>query len=109
LRISMFLQSFGKEFLCDDPRLGESVHALAYLAVHVSIRGCNVTQFVVLDDVVRHVREFQTHVFIPDHWSIQIEVFFVHREEFCARCGYDAVDEGLTVSRFAVGVPASNG
>ena len=38
LRITMFLQSFGEEFLCDDPRLGESVHALADLAIHLSIR-----------------------------------------------------------------------
>ncbi len=58
LRIAMFLQSFGEEFLCDDPRLGEPVHALADLAVHESIRGCDIAQFVVLDDVVRHVREF---------------------------------------------------
>jgi hypothetical protein len=95
LRIAMFLQSFGEEFLCYDPRLGESVHALADLAVHVSIRGCDVAQFVVLDDIVRHVRKFQTHVFIHDHWGIQIEVFYVHGEESCARCGYDAVDEEL--------------
>ena len=95
LRIAMFLQTFGEEFLCDDPRLGETVHALADLAVHEFIRGCDVVQFVVLDDVDQHVREFQTHVFIPDHWGIQIEVFYVHREESCARCGYDAVDEEL--------------
>ena len=72
LRIAMFLQSFGEDFLCDDPRLGESVHALADLAVHVSIRGCNVAQFVVLDDIVRHVCEFQTHVFIPDQLTIGV-------------------------------------
>jgi hypothetical protein len=65
LQTAMFLQSFGKEFLCDDPHLGESVHALADLAVHISIRGCNVAQFVVLNDVVRHVCKFQTHVFVP--------------------------------------------
>jgi hypothetical protein len=63
----------------------------------------------VFDDVARHVCEFETHLFIPDHWGIQIEVLYVHREESCSRCGYDAVDEELTVSRSAVGVPASNG
>jgi hypothetical protein len=48
-----------------------------------------------LDDVGRHVCEFEPHVFIPDHWGIQIEIFDVHHEESCAWCGYDAVDEEL--------------
>ena len=91
----MFFQSFGKEFLCDDPCLGKPVHAFSDLAVHVSIWGCDVAQFVVLDDVVRHVREFQSHVFIPGHRGIQIEFFYVHCKESCTRCRYYAVDEEL--------------
>jgi hypothetical protein len=38
---------------------------------------------------------FSHHVFIPGHRGIQIEIFDVHREESCARSGYDAVDEEL--------------
>ncbi len=85
LRVAMFFQSFGEEFLCNDPCLGEPVHAFLDLAVHVSVRGCYVAQFVMLDGVVRHVREFQLHVFIPGNRGI----------ESCTRCGYDAVDEEL--------------
>ena len=91
----MSLQSFDQEFLCDDPCLGESVHAFLDLAVYVFIWGRHTTQFVWLDDVIRHVRKFQPHVFVPGHRSIQIEILDVHCEESCAMSGYDAVDEEL--------------
>ena len=81
----MFLQSFGEELLCNDPCLGESVHAFLDFAAYVSVWGCYVVQFVMLNDVVRYVRKFQSNLFIPDHWGIQIEIFDVHHEESCAR------------------------
>jgi hypothetical protein len=91
----MFLQSFGKELLCNDPCLGESVHAFLDFAVYLSVWGRYGMQFVMLNDVVRYVREFQSHVFIPGHLGFQIEIFDVHPEESCGRSGYDAVDEEL--------------
>ena len=81
--------------MCNDPCLGESVHAFLDFAVYVSIWGHYVTQFVMLNDVVRYVREFQSRVFIPGHRGIQKEIFEVHCEESRARSGYDAVDEEL--------------
>jgi hypothetical protein len=95
LWIAMFLQSFGEELLCDDPCLGGSVHAFLDFAVYVSVWDCYVAQFVMLNDVVRYVHKFQSHVFIPGHWGIQIEIVNIHCEESRARSGYDAVDEEL--------------
>ena len=91
----MFLQLFGEEFLCNDPCLGESVHAFLDLAVYLSIQGCYVPQFVLLDDVVWHVRKFQPHVFVHGHRSIQIEILYVHCEESSTRSEYYAIDEEL--------------
>jgi hypothetical protein len=42
LRVAMFLQPFGQEFLCNDPCLGKTVHALLDFAINLSVWGCNV-------------------------------------------------------------------
>jgi hypothetical protein len=42
LRVAMFLQPFGQEFLCNDLCLGKTVHVLSNFAINLSIWGCNV-------------------------------------------------------------------
>ena len=52
-------------------------------------------QFVVCYDVLGHVHEPQSHIFIPCHWSVEVEVLDVHSHEFCIGCADDAIEEEL--------------
>ena len=93
LGVPVFLESFGQEFLGDDSRLGEAIHALPDFAVDVTVWRRDVSELVVRDHVVGHVRQFQSHVLVPLHWRAQVKILDVHREESCSRCRYDAVDQ----------------
>jgi hypothetical protein len=62
-----------------------------------------------LDDVFRHVHEFEPHVFMPDHWGIQIEIFMSIVKNLAPGVDMTLLMRSLTVSRSAVGVPVSNG
>ncbi len=107
--IKMFLQSFGEELLCNDPCLGESVHAFLDFAVYFSVWGCYGAQFVMLNDIVRYVRKLKSHAFIPDHRGIQIEIFLSIAKNLKPGVDMTLLMRSLTVSRSAVGVPVSNG
>ena len=53
------------------------VHSLADLEIHPSIGGDLFPQVLLFDQVVREVCKFQSHVFVPFHWSIEVEIFDV--------------------------------
>jgi hypothetical protein len=89
----MLFKPFGKHFLHDYPRLGKAVHAFFEFHSKRTIQGGNVKNFVVCNDILRHVGELQTHVFVSCHWSVEVEIFDIHCEEFCSGCGDDAIDE----------------
>ena len=105
----MFLQLFGQEVLCNDPCLGETIHALADLAVQVSVWDCYVAKFIMLVDVVRHLRKFQSHVFVTQHWHAKIGFFMSIVKYFAPGVDMTLLMRSLRVSRSTVGVPASNG
>jgi hypothetical protein len=65
------------------------------LAVDVSIWCYNSIELVVCYDVLGHVRESQSHIFIPCHWSVEVEVLDVHDHEFFVGCADDAIEEEL--------------
>jgi len=66
------------------------------LAVDVSFSCHNFVELVVCYDVLGHVRESQSHIFIPRHWSVEVEVLIdVHSHEFCIGYADDAIEEEL--------------
>ncbi len=63
----MLFKPFGKQFLCNYPRLEQAVHAFLNFIVNVTIQGGNIEKFLVCNDIVRHVGELQMHVFTSYH------------------------------------------
>jgi hypothetical protein len=47
------------------------------------------------NDILWHIREFQSHVFVSGHWRAQIKILDIHHEESCTWHQYYAVDEQL--------------
>jgi hypothetical protein len=82
----MFLQAFLKKLLGNDTSLWQAIHPFLYFAVDIAIRGGFVSVVVVLDDGIRHVSNAQSHVFLPGHWGVQVEILDVHCHEFCTSC-----------------------
>jgi hypothetical protein len=41
------------------------------------------------------VRELQSHIFIPCHLSVEVEVIDVQSHEFCVGCADDAIEEEI--------------
>ncbi len=37
------------------------------------------------DHDLRHIQEFEPHIFVPSHGGVEVEVFDVHREKICPR------------------------
>jgi hypothetical protein len=71
------------------------MHPLLDLAVDVAIVSCNVSEFVVCNDILWHVCDPQSHVFIPCHWGVEVEILNVHSHKFCVGGADDAVEEEL--------------
>ena len=58
------------------------VHTLLVFYIDISIGVYFFIQFVLFNDVIGHVRDFESHVLGSFHWSVQIEVADVNGHEF---------------------------
>ena len=54
-------------------------------------------QLVLFDDVIRHVRDFESHLFGSFHWRVQIEISDGNGREFGSFGRYGAVEYKFTV------------
>ena len=77
LCISFFVEKFFKELLVKDASGGKAIHAMVDLHVDVTVFGHYVFQIVVVNEVVRQVTEFESHILISLHWIVEIKVFGV--------------------------------
>ena len=59
-------------------------HSLPHLDVHIFFRCCLIEEVVFFDDVVGDVAYFEPHIFVSCEWSVEVEVFDIHREELCS-------------------------
>ena len=105
----MFLQAFLKKLLGNDTGLWQAIHPLLYLAVDIAVGGGFVPEVVVLNDVVWHVLNPQSHVFIPSHRGVQVVILDVIVMNFAPAVEMMLLMRILTVNRLAVGVPALPG
>jgi hypothetical protein len=59
-----------EKLLGDDTGLWQAIHPFLYFTVDIAIGGGFVPEVVVLDDVVLHVCNAQSHVFVPGHRGV---------------------------------------
>ena len=64
--------------LGQDASGGKAINATEDLCVDITVFGHYVFQILVVNDVVRQVTEFESHVLISWHWSVEVEVFDVY-------------------------------
>ena len=74
LMISVFVESFFEEFVCEEACLWESVHAFDHLKVDETFRCDFFSEFVFLYDFVGQVVELYADVFWAYQWCHEIEV-----------------------------------
>ena len=72
--------------------LFEAVHAFANFHVHPPVRGGEGLQQVLLYDFVRNDAEGKSHVFVPFHWRVEVEILNVGDHEAGDGCCVCTVD-----------------
>ena len=77
LCISFLVETFSKKLLGQYASGRKAIHATADFRVDVTVFGHYIFQIVVANDVVRQVTEFESHVLILWHRSVEIKVFDV--------------------------------
>ncbi len=71
------------------------MYSLLDLAVDISIRCCKVGKIVVLDDIIGHVGNLESHVFVSGHGGVEVEILCVNCHILCIKSADGAVNEEL--------------
>ena len=77
-KVSCFGKDLFEFFVGKHSRLFEIVHGLMDFYLHVSVESGNIIEVVLVNDLLRCVRQFHTHVFVSVQWSVEVHVADVH-------------------------------
>ena len=60
----------------------KSIHLTSDLNIDIPIFGDFGGKVVLFDKIIREVTEFEPHIFIAEHWGVEVEIFDVDCHEF---------------------------
>ena len=92
LSIAVLVEPLLEEFICQESRLWESIHAAACFDVDGAVPRGLAVQIVLSYDFLRDVGELDPDVFLSLEGRLGVEVQDIHGHELCAGCGHDAVE-----------------
>ena len=83
LSISLFVQSLFKQLLCKESALRKSIHPASNFNIDISIFCDFGVEIVLFHNVFGEVAEFEVHIFVAGHWSVEVEIFNIYSHELC--------------------------
>jgi hypothetical protein len=93
--VAIFGKVGGEAKVGNEAGLFEAVHALANFHVHPPVRGGEGLQRVLLYESVGNDAEGKSHVFVPFHWHVEVEILNVGDHGASVRGGDCTVEEAF--------------
>ena len=81
--------------MCNYSSLHKNIHALSNFNIDFAIV-CNVSEFILINNILRCDVEVKLHIFVTVHWCADIKVWYVYTQKYGVRCWDGVFDKGFS-------------